>query len=546
MSQALVRAQAAGLGASHRRRGEGCQRIGLHVRRSWTGIAPPGNDYPGIRRGAAREELIATYETARTAAAPGLRRDAIGLREVLFQSITDMAPGAAIAASIPAGAAFAGGSLPLSVIFALIACLFCAFCVGELARELPAAGSLATYAARGLHPSLGFLVAWAYAMEGALIPPLVLLQLGFTVAATLHSELSVAAGLWWPWAIFGMVIVGAVGYFGIQASARLGTVLGVFEILVFAVLGVLFVIHAGSANTGRVFTTHFTPKSYAGLTGVFAGSVYTILAFGGFEGAAPLAEEARDPHRTVRRAVLLATLGIGVLYIFTTYAVTVAFGPTKFGGFQTTGAASWQGLARSLFGAFWFFVFLAIANSTVANANAGVNVASRTSYAMGRVGAFPSFFAMVSARHRSPLVALAVTLFLTLGVTLGLGLGYGPTTAFAMVGAGLVILLISVYIVVNAACLGYFIRLGRFHPIRHGLIPVLGILAFIPAWLTATGIHVFSFISPLTPPISYMAYGIAGFTAVGVVYLIALWQRDRRRVVDVGLVHLDLPPEDVQ
>src|ERR1700757_4264564 len=103
-------------------------------------------------------------ETA-AGSAIGLRRDAIGLREVLFQSITDMAPGAAIAASIPAGAAFAGGSLPLSVIFALIACLFCAFCIGELARELPAAGSLATYAARGLHPSLGFLVAWAYALE---------------------------------------------------------------------------------------------------------------------------------------------------------------------------------------------------------------------------------------------------------------------------------------------------------------------------------------------------------------------------------------------
>jgi hypothetical protein len=55
---------------------------------------------------------------------------------------------------------------------------------------------------------------------------------------------------------------------------------------------------------------------------------------------------------------------------------------------------------------------------------------------------------------------------------------------------------------------------------------------------------VFSFISPLTPPISYMAYGIAGFTAVGIVYLIALWRRDRRRVIDVGIVHLDLAPEE--
>jgi hypothetical protein len=72
-------------------------------------------------------------------APPALRKDAIGLREVPFQSITDMAPGAAIAASIPTGAAFAGGSLPLSVVFALIACLLCAVCVGELAKHMPAA-----------------------------------------------------------------------------------------------------------------------------------------------------------------------------------------------------------------------------------------------------------------------------------------------------------------------------------------------------------------------------------------------------------------------
>jgi amino acid transporter len=473
----------------------------------------------------------------------GLRRDAIGLREVLFQSITDMAPGAAIAASIPAGAAFAGGSLPLSVIFALVACLLCAWCVGELARELPAAGSMATYAARGLHPSLGFLVAWAYVTVGVLIPPLVLLQLGFTVASTLHSELSVNASLWWPWTILGALLVGAVGYFGIQVSARLGTILGVFEILVFLVLGVLFIIHAGSANTGRVFTTHYTPKSYAGLTGVIAGSVYTVLAFGGFEGAAPLAEEARDPRRTVRRAVLLATLLIGLLYVFTTYSATVVFGPARFGNFLTSGSSSWEGLARSLFGAFWFFVFLAIVNSTVANSNAGVNVATRTAYAMGRVRAFPSLFAVVSERHRSPLVALAITIAVTLGVSLGLGFGYGPTTAFAMVGAGLVILLVSVYIVTDAACIAFFLRTRRFRLVAHGVVPILGILAFIPAWLTATGIHIFSFISPLTPPISYMAYGIGGLMAVALICLAFLWRRDRRRVIDVGVVHLDLPAD---
>ena len=148
-----------------------------------------------------------------------------------------MAPGAAIAASIPAGVAFAGGSLPLAVVFALIACLFCASSIGLLAREMPSAGSLATYAARGLHPSVGFLVAWGYVLVGLLIPPLVLLQLGFTTAATLNAEFhGYPADLWWPWALAGAAIVLAAGFYGIRTSARLGTVLGLFEIGVFLVL----------------------------------------------------------------------------------------------------------------------------------------------------------------------------------------------------------------------------------------------------------------------------------------------------------------------
>src|SRR6202161_3260625 len=122
-----------------------------------------------------------------TTTAPGLRRNAIGLREVLFQSITDMAPGAAIAASIPAGVAFAGGSLPLAVIFALVACLFCASSIGLLAPGMARAGSLAPYAARGRPPSIGVLVAWGYVLVGFRIPPLVLLQLGFTTAATINA-----------------------------------------------------------------------------------------------------------------------------------------------------------------------------------------------------------------------------------------------------------------------------------------------------------------------------------------------------------------------
>src|ERR1700751_5722068 len=431
--------------------------------------------------------MSATEETT-AGSAIGLRRDAIGLREVLFQSITDMAPGAAIAASIRAGAALASGSLPLSVIFALVACLLCAWCIGLLSREMPAAGSLATYAARGLHPSVGFLVAWAYVLVGWLIPPLVLLQLGFTTASTINSEWhGYPANLWWPWSLAGAVIILAAGWYGIRTSAGLGTILGGVEIGVFLVLAVFLVVHAGSHNTAQVFTTHY---SSTGLTGVIGGSVFTLLAFGGFEGAAPLAEEARAPRRTIRRAVLLATLLIGLLYVFTTYAVDVAYGPKGFAAFATfTGNASWEGLALSLYGLFWFFVFLAIVNSTIANANAGVNVSSRTAYAMGRIGAFPRFLAQVHPKHHSPALAIVTGFVITVAVTLGLGLGYGPTTAFVMVATALVIVLAAIYIVMNAACIGFFARAARRpNPVLWLVIPILGIITFVPAWLTSAGI----------------------------------------------------------
>jgi amino acid transporter len=478
---------------------------------------------------------------------------------VLFQSITNMAPGAAIAASIPTGAAFAGGSLPLSVLLALVACLFCAGCVGMLAREMPAAGSMATYVARGLHPAAGFLVAWGYVLVGALIPPLVLLQLGFTTASTIHSEFSgYPSNLWWPWAVLGALIVLAAGYYGIRTSARLGTVLGAFEIAVFAVLAVFLIVHAGGHNSLSVFGTGYAPSPHRGIAGVIAGSVYTVLAFGGFESAAPLAEEARDPRRTVPRAVIGATVGIGVLYVFTTYAVDVAFGPRSFAGFGSSGSASWVGLSRAFYGLFWFFVFLAIVNSTIANANAGVNVSSRTAYAMGRIRALPHLLASVHPRHRTPVTGIVLAFAVTVAITLGLGLGYDPVTGFAMVGTGIVIVLVAIYILVDAACIGFFARRrgpagqphgqphaqprGRFNPLLHLVIPLLGIVTFVPAWLTAAGIKAFSFVAPLTAPVSYMGLGVAGWMIVGIGYLVYLYARAPQRVTEVGLVHLDQEP----
>jgi amino acid transporter len=205
-------------------------------------------------------------------------------------------------------------------------------------------------------------------------------------------------------------------------------------------------------------------------------------------------------------------------------------------------------MAQDLYGIFWFFVFLAIVNSTVANANAGVNIVSRMSYAMGRIHAFPPALAKVHPTHRSPVLAIVVSTLASVAVMLGLGFGYDPVTAFGMLGTGIVIVLVAIYILMNAACIGYFgaarNRGGRaWNPFLHLIVPVLGIAAFVPAWLTAAGIKVFSFVTPLTPPYSYMGPGVAGFMVVGLLYLLYLYARRPQRVTEVGLVHLDDEPE---
>ncbi len=339
------------------------------------------------------------------ATGPGLTAGAIGLREVLFQSVTSMAPAGAVALSIAAGATYAGGALPLAVLLALVACLLVASSIGQLAKHLPSAGSIYTYPAEALHPALGFLVGWGYALVEALLGPITMVLFGYLFGSIANSE-------WhWPftttWVIFmivGAFLVAALNYRGIQVSARAGTLLGLFEIRVFVALAIWLIVKAGSANTFSVFTLHYaTIKGYKGFSGIAAGSIYTILAFIGFEASAPLAEEARDPKRTIQIAVVVSCLVIGLFYVFTTYAGDVFSGPDKFVSFGTLGGGSpWIQLGRDAWGLGWVVVFLAIVNSTFANGNAGTLATTRTWYAMSRIGLLPSPLARLHPKWNSP------------------------------------------------------------------------------------------------------------------------------------------------
>jgi hypothetical protein len=114
-----------------------------------------------------------------------------------------------------------------------------------------------------------------------------------------------------------------------------------------------------------------------------------------------------------------------------------------------------------------------------------------------------------------------------------------------MIATSLVILLVGIYLVMNVACIGYFARRSHgFSLVSHLIVPVLGIAAFIPAWLAGAGIKApgLSFITPLSAPYSYMGPASAVWMVIGVVYLLYLYARHRQRITDVALIHLDQEP----
>jgi amino acid transporter len=474
-----------------------------------------------------------------------LDRNAIGLREVAFQSICSMAPAAAIAASIPFGSPLAGGALPLAVIFAFVGIFFTASSIGQLAKHIPSSGSVATYSAVGLRPWVGFLVGWGYAAVEILIVPLVMLQLGYTVAGEWHSKVSsVPLGSWWVFTALGTMLVCFLVWLGIRTSARTSTLLGAVEITVFTVLSIVLIAKAGHHNTLSAFTVKYANAAgYKGWSGVIAGSIFTLLAFSGFEAAAPMAEETRDPRKNVPKAIMIATVSIGILYVLSTYAADVAYGPSKFTGFAASAnGVPWDGLANSVSIVFWLLVLIAIINSTLANAIAGTNVFTRTAYAFGRAGAFPKSLAKLNERHRSPQNALVVQLIMGLAIALLLGWKYGPTEAFGIVATGLVVIVVLVYAVTNLACIGYYTKHRR-EERKFGLhivIPILGFLFLVPGFMNAagiTGIPGLKFIAALPKPLSYGAWAVGIWMVVGLVWLFKLRTSQPAAIEAVATVH---------
>jgi amino acid transporter len=477
-----------------------------------------------------------------------LQRGAVGLVSVLFQSITHMAPAAAVAFSIIVGVPYAGGSIPLAIVLALVACLLVAISIGQLARHLPSAGGLYTYNARGLGGAVGFMVAWAFMLAEPLVAPLLYLIFGNVIAANLNAHYGTPTWLWAPFAAAAGLIVWFLTYRGIRLSARTGVALGVFEIGIFVLLAITLAIAAGGHNTLAVFGP--STGNAHGLGSVFPAMIFAVLAFIGFEAAAPLGEEAADPRRTIPLAIVLSCLSIGIFYLICYYAATVYFGPGLMAdakkGFLTLNSGDpWTGLGFQVWGPLGVLVIVAVANSAIANANAGATAATRAGFALARIGLLPGPLTRIHPQFRTPHVA--VTVQAVIGIVLAIALGFatgGPLSAFAMLGTMVTIAVVGIYMLTNLSNIVFHLREARddFNPLLNLLVPVLGIVVFLPALIAAFGIDFGGLgITPLTYPANLAPPILAAWLVIGIALLVYFASRDREKLARTGELFLEEP-----
>lgn len=459
-------------------------------------------------------------ETASSGASQplALRRNAIGLPGVLFQSITTMAPAGAVAFSLGAAIPYAGGALPLTVLIALIVCGLIALSISSLARYLPSAGGYLTYVSRSLGSHAGWMVGWLYGFTYVLVVPLTLLVLGPVTDSFLVStfHLSLGPNGWAVWAVIWAIIIFTLTYFGVRISADAGIITGMLEIGVFLVLAIWLVVTAGGNNTVATFLPSSSIETgLGGWVGIMHGMVFTFLAFAGFESCAPLAEETSNPRRNVGRAIFLATLLIGLFFAFCSYAGVVGWGFGKIGTYPND-PNPWGTLANRVWGPLSFLAILAILNSGLGNGNAGVNSASRVLFAMGRVKTLPSVLGRTN-RFAAPGSAIILTLVVGLAITLGLGLAYGPSTAFNFDGTLLTLPLLIVYM---ASCISvpvFYLREHReeFRIVRHVLVPAIPFLVLLV-------VIYFQFVPPPASPLNLAGPIVALWFVLGLIIVAVL------------------------
>jgi amino acid transporter len=196
-------------------------------------------------------------------------------------------------------------------------------------------------------------------------------------------------------------------------------------------------------------------------------------------------------------------------------------------------------------------VVFAIINSSLANANSGATAATRSIFSMARGGLLPKFFAAVHPTHRTPVNAVHAQVLLAIVVAVAGGLilandpfeGLGPINIYVFIGTMLGLIFAGMYMAVNVAVIGYYLRERRdeFNVIKHLVIPILGVLAMIPAMMSVIGGLTIPFFDVELPAyenaLRYTAPIVGVWMAIGIVAYLWLRMRSPQALERMGEIY---------
>jgi putrescine importer len=364
----------------------------------------------------------------------------------------------------------ARGHVVTAILFAMVAMLFTSVSYGRMARMYPQGGSAFMYVSRELHPSLGYLTGWCMAMDYILNP------LICTIWCSKAAENFLPEVPYIAWAIFFAALFTLLNLNGVETSARINTMmaaaLGVVIVLV--VISILrYLLHLPH-QPASFYTTPFYDRSTFSSTALFRGTSIAVLTYIGFDGISTLTDEAKEPERSIPRAIIATCLITGVLASIEVYLGQLVW--PRGAPFPDVDTAYVHIAGRAGGPIMFAIVNGALLLATIGSGMASQLGAARLLLAMGQDGAIPKrFFGAVHPKNRIPrnnvLMIGAICLVGALIFSYQLGtelLNYGALLAFMGVN-------------VSSAVLGW--RQGRGRQWFPILLSLLGFAVCFFIWM---------------------------------------------------------------
>jgi amino acid transporter len=438
-----------------------------------------------------------------------LRRE-LSFVEAIALSIGIMAPTAAMALNGSLAASTTGSAVPLAFLLATIAVGLASFSFIQFSRYFAHSGSVYAFNGIALGSRVGFFSGWALFGTYMAFTAASIAEVG-NFAQTFLADLHVSVD-WLPLALVAGVIIWLLAYSDIALSTRLTLLLEGISVLLIAILTIVILIRVGSSGnlTVQPFLPGNQPFSNVGLAAVFG-----FLSFAGFEGAATLGEETRNPRRNIPVAILTAVVGTGLFYVLVTYAQTVGFGTSTAGikAFANSTAPLGDLSLRYVGLVMASFINLGATISAFASALGTANAGARMLFSMGRDGFISERLGTTSGRTGSPFIALAVVMIVSLAIVLlwGLAPGINGAALFGYLGTIGVFLILVAYILTNVGAIRFF--LARRLWTWQWIIPVVAIV-----FLAYT---LYSNLYPLPqPPANIFPYVALAWLLIGLVVII--------------------------